>query len=270
MAAAHFIGEYPEGKRLSKIISAVAQVVDSANLIFTRRAVGISRLNSESVLMVDLCLPAKMWTSYELKIGRKREHKVGVNIKQFQQILSLCTNHPVTLICTGQQVKLKQEDAGIYTQRLVTIDRCEVNEDYEASPPELSFLATVSMKASLFAHLIKAHYSVHDTVSISIEEDKVVFSLDSAKDVNLEVVLLKPQTVDGPESKKLSIETKSKEPIRQLFSCAMMKLFAITDLSDMAQLSMRGEEEAICVNFDLGEDAHLRYYLAPKVSEANV
>lgn len=129
--------------------------------------------------------------------------------------------------------------------------------------PDTEYLATVKLPAAEFQRICRDLHTMGDTCAISVTKEGVRFSV--AGDLGTGNITLKQNTETEKEVDRVIINMD--EPVELVFALRYLNMFTkATPLSESVTLSLsRGIP--VVVEYAIGDNGYIRYYLAPKIDE---
>lgn len=295
-----FEAQVTHGIMWKKIVEAVKELVQEANLQITPAGIGIQAMDSAHVALVSLTLRGGGFAVYECS----RNQMLGINMTSLSKILKTTEN--------SDTITLRhQDDNDSLTVLAAATDKSKNSEfqlklmeiDAETmSIPDMEYETTVTLGTAEFTKICKDMSIFGETIMVSVERDGVKFSASSdfgdgfvflrsgssadatvksevKREVKTEAGVKKEPTAaddDAPlagEKKKSEkveaepVKVEMSEPISLSFALRYFTIFSKAGvLSNRVVLKLA--PDAPCqIHFEIEGLGHLRYYLAPKVEE---
>ncbi|EPY33581.1 proliferating cell nuclear antigen [Angomonas deanei] len=224
-----------------------------------------------------------------VKYQCERNSILGINLASLSKILKIMDNNDslnlrhdedsdVVILTSENSEKTRKCE---YQLKLLEI------EAESMGIPEMDYRSTVTLSSGEFAKIVRDMNVFGDTVTISITKEGVKFS--SSGDVGQGYTFLqaggvfnvKPEVKaeqnedDEPLTRKfkadpaaVGVEVTMDEPITLSFALRFMSIFAKgSTLSDRVTLKF-AKDSPCMVEYSIDNVGYLRYYLAPKVDDA--
>jgi proliferating cell nuclear antigen len=250
-----------QGNLLKKILEAIKDLVNEANLECSTSAVALQAMDSSHVSLVTLLLKGSGFEQYRCD----RNLTLGINMSSMSKILKCAGNDDaITLRC--------QDDADTLTFVFESKEKDKVSDfqlklmaiDAESlGIPDQEYKAVVSMPSAEFQRICRDLSVLGDTVNISVSKEGVKFA--ASGDIGNGCILLKQQKSADKESENITIELQ--ESISLNFALRYLATFSkATALSEKVKLSM-APEVPLVVEYAIGEMGYIRYFLAPKIDD---
>lgn len=262
-----FKGRYPNGQEFHSVIKAIATVLSDCVVNVSSEGLRVSRIDTESVVMVDLFLSKADFTDFSLR--GKPEIEVGLSTVDLKRLLEWMTVDPLRIEIPDQgPLKLSQERSGLFEERVLFVPRIQVDTEREAAPPENEPTGTAEFSAKTMTRLIQTHMSLGNSCQIKMFKTKLQFQITGGTNIGGKTTL--KRTTSNPDNPPLTIRTKTRAAITQSVSCAQFRKFAAAaDLGGRVKLYMSGGEDPVKVEFQVGEEdlGYLAYFIAPQVAQ---
>ncbi|CAJ1020848.1 Proliferating cell nuclear antigen, N-terminal domain/Rad9 [Leishmania utingensis] len=279
-----------------RLIECINGLVNEANFDCNPGGLSIQAMDSSHVALVHMLLRDDCFVKYQCE----RNIILGLNLASLAKVLkivdsndSLSLRHDddsdvVTLTSENPEKTRKCE----YQLKLLEI------EAESMGIPEMDYRSTVTLNSSEFSKIVRDMQVFGDTVTIAISKEGVKFS--SSGDVGQGYTFLQAAGVsdrsaksevksevkaetrdendDGPISRKynkaeggngaIGVEVTLEEPITLSFALRFMGIFAKgSTLSERVTLKF-AKDSPCMVEYGIDNVGYLRYYLAPKVDDA--
>lgn len=250
-----------QGNLLKKILEAIKDLVNEANLECSPSAVQLQAMDSSHVSLVTLLLKGSGFEQYRCD----RSLTLGINMTSMSKILKCAGNDDsITLRCQDEAdtvtfvFESKEKDkVSDFQLKLMQIDAESLGI------PDQEYKAVVSMPSSEFQRICRDLSVLGDTVNISVTKEGVRFA--ASGDIGAGNILLKQQKSADKESENVTVDLQ--EPISLNFALRYLATFSkATALSDRVKLSL-STDVPLVVEYGIGEMGYIRYYLAPKIEE---
>eukprot|EP00993_Chasmostoma_nieuportense_P002808 NODE_3572_length_943_cov_114.242647_g3420_i0.p1 GENE.NODE_3572_length_943_cov_114.242647_g3420_i0~~NODE_3572_length_943_cov_114.242647_g3420_i0.p1 ORF type:complete len:284 (+),score=84.35 NODE_3572_length_943_cov_114.242647_g3420_i0:62-853(+) len=250
-----------QGALLKKILEAVKDLVNEANLECSPTAVQLQAMDSSHVSLVSLLLKSTGFEAYRCD----RNISLGINMSSMSKILKCAGNDDaITLRCQDEAdtvtfvFESKEKDkVSDFQLKLMAIDAESLGI------PEQDYKAVVTMSSAEFMRICRDLSMLGDTLNISVSKEGVKFS--AAGDIGAGNILVKQQKSADKEEENTTIELQ--EPVSLNFAVRYLATFSkASTMSEKVKLSL-AKDVPLIVEYAIGEMGHIRYYLAPKVDE---
>eukprot|EP01012_Entosiphon_sulcatum_P021666 TRINITY_DN2651_c0_g1_i1.p1 TRINITY_DN2651_c0_g1~~TRINITY_DN2651_c0_g1_i1.p1 ORF type:complete len:265 (+),score=56.00 TRINITY_DN2651_c0_g1_i1:47-841(+) len=252
-----------QGQVLKKILDAIKDLVNEANLDCSSSGIQLQAMDSSHVSLVTLLLRGNGFESYRCD----RNISLGINLASMNKILKCSGNDDsITLRC--------QDEADAVTFVFENKDKDKVSDfqlklmDIEAESlgiPEQDYKAVVNIPSAEFQRICRDLSTLGDTVNISVNKEGVKFSCSG--DIGAGNILVKQSgtAADSKEDDATTIELQ--EAVSLNFALRYLTTFAkATSLSSMVKLSL-AKDVPLVVEYKIQDLGNIRYYLAPKIDD---
>jgi proliferating cell nuclear antigen len=250
-----------QGQLLKKILEAVKDLVNEANLECSASGIELQAMDSSHVSLVTLLLKASGFEGYRCD----KSISLGINMSSMNKILKCAGNDDsITLRC--------QDNADTVTFVFENKDKDKVSDfqlklmaiDAESlGIPDQEYKAVVAMPSAEFMRICRDLSMLGDTVNISVSKEGVKFS--ASGDIGAGNILVKQQKSADKADDSTTVELQ--EPVSLNFALRYLTTFSkATSLSGRVKLSM-AKDIPLVVEYPIGDMGYIRYYLAPKVDD---
>lgn len=250
-----------QGLLLKKILEAIKDLVNEANLECTAGGVQLQAMDSSHVALVTLLMKSSGFEDYRCD----RTVSLGINMSSMSKILKCSGNDDaITLRCQDEAdtvtfvFESKEKDkVSDFQLKLMAIDAERLGI------PEQEYKAVVTMSSAEFTRICRDLSSFGDSVNISVTKEGVKFS--ASGDIGAGNILVKQQKVADKEDENTTIELQ--EPVSLNFALRYLTTFSkASALSNKVKLSM-AKDIPLVVEFSIAEMGYVRYFLAPKIDD---
>lgn len=172
-----FEAQVAQGVMWKKIVEAVKELVQEANLQVTVSGLGIQAMDSAHVALVSLSLRGGGFALYECA----RNAMLGLNLASLSKILKTTENSDI--------ITLRHlDDSDVLTVVAEASDKTKTSEfqlklmeiDTETmSIPDMAYLTTISFGSAEFAKICRDMSIFGDTIMVQVNRDGVKFSASS-------------------------------------------------------------------------------------------
>jgi len=250
------------GEVLTKIISAISDLVTDANFDCREQGMSLQAMDSSHVSLVSMLLRAEgfePWKCEEsIQLGMRMDHlmkllkcmhakdSVELNYKENGEELDFIFKSP------------NEERVSHFSMKLMEIDTEHLGI------PETEYQTCVQMPSSEFMRVCRDLASFGDTLRIHVTKDEISFSVTGD---NCNGTMSMRNTTATDEEQPEATVIDSKEEITQAFALRYLQHFTkATPLSKVVTLRMNADVPLL-VEYQIDELGYLRYYLAPKIEE---
>lgn len=251
-----------QGKIFKQIIEAIKDLVTNANIDCTSEEIGMQAMDSSHVSLVQISLRSTGFDHYRCD----RALSLGVNSANLSKILKCAGNDDV--------LTLKSEDtADVLTimfespsqDRLsdFELSLMDINEE-QLGIPDCEYKCTVKMPSQEFQRIVRDMMTLGDTCVISCTKEGIRFSVSG--ELGQGNVLIRANNSSDKEEEQVIIDMD--EPVDLTFALRYLNLFTkATSLGPSVVISM-SPDVPIVVEYPIAELGHVKYYLAPKIDDA--
>jgi len=250
------------GEVLSKIISAISDLVTDANFDCREQGISLQAMDSSHVSLVSMLLRAEGFEPWRCddscQLGVHLDHlmkllkcmhakdSVELNYKENGEDLDFIFKSP------------NEERVSHFSLKLMEIDTEHLGI------PETDYQTCVSMPSSEFMRVCRDLASFGDTLTIHVTKDEISFAV--AGDMGNGTMSIRNSTATDEEQPEATV-IDSKDEISQAFALRYLQHFTkATPLSKVVTLRMTADVPLL-VEYQIDELGYLRYYLAPKIDE---
>jgi proliferating cell nuclear antigen len=250
------------GEVLSKIISAISDLVTDANFDCREQGISLQAMDSSHVSLVSMLLRAEGFEPWRCddscQLGIHLEHlmkllkcmhakdSVELNYKENGEDLDFIFKSP------------NEERVSHFSLKLMEIDTEHLGI------PETDYQTCVTMPSSEFMRVCRDLASFGDTLTIHVTKDEISFAV--AGDMGNGTMSIRNSTATDEEQPDATV-IDSKDEISQAFALRYLQHFTkATPLSKVVTLRMTADVPLL-VEYQIDELGYLRYYLAPKIDE---
>lgn len=254
-----------QGILLKKLVDAIKDLVNEANLDISSAGITLQAMDSSHVSLVSMNLRGDDLDFYRAD----RNLSLGVNLTSLAKILKCAGN--------DDTITLKAEDNAdtlifiFESEKTGKISEFEMKlmdiDSEHLGIPDQEYKCTIKMPSSEFQRICRDMATIGDTVKIEATKDTVKFGV-SGDLGNGSIALKKFIGDDEKEDENVDIETK--DPLTLEFALRYLNSFTkATALSPRVVLSMHPDVPLV-VEFDIEKKGYLKYFLAPKINEESV
>ena len=230
-------------------IDAVSALVNECRLHADEHGIRTITVDTSNVAMVSLELEAAAFTSYAAEPA-----EIGLDIEKIRSMMGMIGKTDTVsleLDDTGKKLKIS---FGGYEYSITLLDTKTIRKDPNA--PNLELPATFEVAGSLFYDAVKASAMVSDKLSLAVNADTGVFTLNAEGD-----------------SDRIKRELAG-EDVHYITTATVRSLFSLDYLKDMGKSISRAEKVQIRLGNDhpvqfsfTYADGHgkVGYLLAPRI-----
>jgi len=266
-----FKGTYTDGKQFKALITAIEPVIEKCIITVSPQGMYISRIDEQSVIMVDMYLPKDQFLSFNLR--GTSELTMGIDVKGLKKLLLWMTPDPLSFnFKRNSNMVLTQKRAGLFDERELSLKKFDVDAEHEADAPDKDFKGAATFSTSVFSKIVASHVnkSFNSSLQLILERTKFSFELTGGERINGKTTL--KRTTDNPDDRnQLQIDIQGKtRKIRQSVASAQMAKFAqCSELGGRVKVEMAGGDNPIKLTFEIGDDldGYLCFLIAPQISE---
>jgi len=250
------------GEVLTKIISAISDLVTDANFDCREQGMSLQAMDSSHVSLVSMLLRAEGFEPWKCE----ESCQLGVHLEHLMKLLKcMHAKDSVELShkSNGEELDFvfksqNEERVSHFSLKLMEIDAEHLGI------PETDYQTCVQMPSSEFLRICRDLASFGDTLTIGVTKEEVSFSVTG--DMGNGTMSIRNSTATGEEEPEATI-IDSKEDISQAFALRYLQHFTkATPLSKVVTLRMT-PDIPLLVEYKIDELGYIRYYLAPKIDE---
>lgn len=251
-----------QGRIFKQLIDALKDLVQDANIDCSAEELSIQAMDSSHVSLVQVTLRSHGFDHYRCD----RNITLGFNSTNMSKLLKCAGNDDI--------ITLKAEDTADVLTLMFEAPNQERIADFElklmdidAEPlgiPDTEYLCKIKMPSNEFKKIIADMQVIGDTCIISCTKEGVRFSVTG--DMGTGNVLVR--STSGGEKDENEVSIDMEEPVELTFALRYLNFFTkATSLGPHVILSM-SPEVPIVVEYPIEETGHIKYYLAPKIDDA--
>nr|CCC92773.1 unnamed protein product [Trypanosoma congolense IL3000] len=276
-----------------RLIECINGLVNEANFDCSPGGLTIQAMDTSHVAMVYTLLRDDCFTKFQCE----RNSVLGLNLASLSKVLKI--------IEASDSLTFRHEDDSdvltLTSENAEKTRKCEYQlklldiETEAMGAPDMDYRSTVTLSSQEFAKIVRDMTVFGDTVTIEIRREGVKFS--SCGDVGEGYALLRTGSITerrvkpdvsvkneeddtgantgrnsnskGKDNQSgIGVEVTMEEPVTLSFALRFMNIFAKgAALSDRVSLKFAKDSPCL-VEYNIDQVGHLRYYLAPKVDDA--
>lgn len=257
-----FEARLTEGNLLKKIIEAIKDLVQEANVDCSETGLTMQAMDASHVSLCSLNMRATGFDHFRCD----RSISLGLNLSNLGKILKCAGNEDV--------VTLKAEDEPDTLTLMFEAPNQERISDFELKLmdietehlgiPNEEYKCTISMPSNEFQRIIRDLAVIGETCIISCTKEGVRFSVSGDLGKG-NVTVRQSSAVDGDEKEQVKIQME--EPVTLNFALRYLGFFTkATPLGPTVKLHM-SPDVPIVVEYPMENIGSISYFLAPKIDE---
>ncbi|KTW27886.1 proliferating cell nuclear antigen [Pneumocystis jirovecii RU7] len=238
---------------LKKILDAVKELISDVNIECNESGIALQAMDNSHVALVVMLLRMDGFEPYRCD----RNISLGVNLNSFSKVLKCAQNEDIiTLKAEDTPDTLNMVFESPTNDRISEYDIKLMDIDQEhLGIPDTEYSVVVRMQSIEFQRICRDLLALSESVHVEANKEGIKFSC-SGDIGNGSITLIQNQDTN--------IELN--EPVSLTFSLKYLVNFTkATPLAEIVILSM-SNELPLMVEYKM-ETGHLRFYLAPKISE---
>lgn len=240
---------------LKKTVECLLGIVDEAEFKVNEDEIRVQVMDSMHVALGDISLSKDLFDSYRCD----RSLVLGVNLKSFHSILK--DIH----IEKGSVLEMYCRDDTPYLFLVHESNSCNLtfkvklfSYDLETySFPDLEYSAEINMKTEMFMMLSKVAGSFADTLSIDAEKGVATFMQKGEAGESMMVIK------SGVHEE---VEINVSEPVKKEIAMKYVKYISKAGALAQSVRTCMGKSSPIFFDFSMFGLGHMRFYIAPKVT----
>ncbi|KAL9030264.1 MAG: hypothetical protein Q9196_001594 [Gyalolechia fulgens] len=256
-----------QAQLLKKVVDAIKDLVQDCNFDCNDSGIALQAMDNSHVALVSMMLKAESFSPFRCD----RNIALGINLSSLMKVLRCAQNEDI--------LTLKADDAPDVVNLVFETSESDRLSEYDIKLmdidqehlgiPETEYAATITMPSAEFQRicrdLMALSESAHFQVAIEATKEGVKFSCTG--DIGNGAVTLRSYTnVENPEK---NIDISLSEPVALTFSLKYLVNFCkASGLSGTVKLCL-SNEVPLRLEYSLASNSYLRFYLAPKVRNAN-
>jgi len=264
-----FKGTYTDGKQFRALITAIAPVIEKCIITVNTSGMYISRIDEQSVIMIDMFLPKDQFLSFSLR--GSGELTTGIDVKGLKKLLLWMTPDPLTFHFKRNSIVLTQKRAGLFDERELVLKRFDVDQEGEADAPDKEFKGAATFSTAVFNKIVSSHVNkdFNTSIGLVLERTKFSFELTGGEKVNGKTTL--KRTTDDPDDLnqlQIDILGKTRKIKQSIATGQMMKFTQCSELGGRVKIEMAGADNPIKITFEIGDDrdGYLSFLVAPQIT----
>ncbi|KAH8329007.1 hypothetical protein KR074_001439 [Drosophila pseudoananassae] len=244
---------------LKKIVEALKEIISQGTLDCSDSGVQLQSMDNSHVSLVALSLQSDCFEKFRCD----RNVSLGLDLKSLAKVLK-CANSDdtVTLSASDKPDKLllsfesgEKERTADYELKLLNLD-----EDH-LGIPDTEYCCTIHMPSAEFARICRDMSMFSESVTIACSKQGIKFSADGD---------LGSANIKLSEGSKGDVTIDVDDPLTQTFAGKYLNTFTkATPLTERVKICLSAEVPLL-VEYAIEDFGYIRYYLAPKVDDADV
>ncbi|KAF9768741.1 DNA polymerase delta processivity factor [Fusarium sp. DS 682] len=242
---------------LKKVVDAIKDLVQDCNFDCNDSGIQLQAMDNSHVALVSMMLNAESFEPFRCD----RNISLGVNLTSLTKVLRAAqSNDVLTLKAEDGPDVLNLQFESPENDRISEYDLKLMDIDQEhLGIPDTEYAATIAMPSAEFRRICTDLMAMSESAS----KDGVKFACNG--DIGNGSVTLRSHT--DLEKPKQNVEIELSEPVALTFSLKYLVNFCkAAGLSDQVKIKL-SNEVPLLVEYGLGGQSHLRFYLAPKIGD---
>ncbi|XP_020799442.1 proliferating cell nuclear antigen [Drosophila serrata] len=244
---------------LKKIVEALKEIISQGTLDCSDTGFQLQSMDNSHVSLVALCLQRDCFEKFRCD----RNVSLGLDLKSLAKVLK-CANSDdrVTISASDSPSKVllnfnskESERSAEYELKLLDLD-----EDH-LGIPDTDYTCTIQMPSTEFAHICRDMSMFSESVTIECSKQGVKFSASGD---------LGSANIKLSEGGKMNVNIQVEDQLVQTFAGRYLNTFTkATPLAERVKICLSAEVPLL-VEYPIEDFGYIRYYLAPKVDDADV
>lgn len=256
-----------EGALLKKVMDSIKDLLNEAIWEASANGLCLQAMDSSHVALVSLLLKSDGFENYRCD----RNLSLGINLSSMSKILKCAANDDVITVRADDDADMitfmfespKNDRVCDYEMKLMNLDAEHLGI------PDTEYSCVVKMPSGEFSRICRDLSVLGDSIVICCTKEGVRFSAKGDLG-NGNIKLMQSNQVDKEED---AVTVDMREPVSLTFSLRYLNFFTkAAPLSSRVSLSM-SEDVPLVVEYMIDDKegkskGHVRYYLAPKIEDA--
>ncbi|CAM9168560.1 unnamed protein product [Chrysoparadoxa australica] len=255
-----FEGRITEGSLLKKIVEAIRELVDNANLDVTENGISMQAMDSSHVALCSLQLRNDGFDHFRCD----RQLSMGLSMVNISKVLKCAGNNDIITLKSEDNpdsLTLMFESAGESRISDFELKLMDIDSDH-LGIPETNYMCTVKMPSGEFMRIVRDLQVIGDTCVISCTKEGIKFAVEG--DLGSGKVMVR-QNAAAKEEERVTIHME--EPVSLTFALGYLGKFTkATPLGDKVTICMAPDVPMV-VEYDIETFGFVRYFLAPKIED---
>lgn len=250
------------GHILKNLIEAIKDLVNDANLDASEEELSIQCMDSSHVSLVAVSIGSNAFDHYRCD----RPLSLGFNSVNMSKIFKMMGKEDVVVLkaedepdnLTMMFESTKTDTIADFELKLMEID----NE--QLGVPDTPYKCTIQMPSGEFQRIIRDLQVLGDSCTISCTKEGIRFTVSGS--IGTGNILIRQCDAEKDED---SVKIDMDEPVELSFALRYLNFFTkATPLSGRVILQM-SPDVPVVVEYPIEEFGHIKYYLAPKIDDAD-
>jgi len=256
-----FEARLQQGSVLKKLMDAIKDLVNEANLDCSAEGISMQAMDSSHVSLVALVCRREGFDHYRAD----RNISLGINLQSMSKVMKCAGNDDIITIKADDQgdnvtfifESPKQHRLSHFSLKLMDID------SEHLGIPDTEYKCVVRMSSSEFQRIVREMAVMGDTVRIQTTKDGVKFTVNGDMGVG-SIICKQNSSADDEED---NVHIKIEDEVALTFALRYLNFFTkATALSSQVTLKM-SPDVPLVVEYKIENLGYVRYYLAPKIEE---
>lgn len=251
-----------KAQKFTNIFQHIKLFTDCINITFDKNQIYVQAMDSSHIVIFEIYLPRAWFCNYSFPEG-ETSYVLGLNASVLYKILNTRDKSQQISIEYSENksdklfIHFSHSDPTIFDKHF-ELPLMDIESDV-LGIPEFTSNIIIKMPSSNFASIVNTMQIFGDTLQFQCEEDKMKIVSNTTETGNMAV------DIDNEALESYSLEDD--EPLNVSF--ALYKMHDICMFSKIAEEIeiFLTSNYPIKINYDIGQDAKLVFYLAPKICE---
>ncbi|XP_067139045.1 proliferating cell nuclear antigen-like [Centruroides vittatus] len=251
-----------EGALLKKVLEAIKDLINEATWDCAATGISLQAMDNSHVSLVSLNLRSDGFDKFRCD----RNLSLGMNLTSMSKILRCASNDDIITIKAQDDAdsvtfvfEASKEKVSDYEMKLMNIDTEHLGI------PDTEYSVTIDMPSVEFQRICRDLSQIGDSVTISCTKDGVKFSASGDLGSG-NIKLSQTANVDKEEE---AVIINMQEPVSLTFALRYLISFTkATPLANKVQLNISADVPLV-VEYKIEDKGFIRYYLAPKIEDAD-
>ncbi|MDN5320830.1 MAG: proliferating cell nuclear antigen [Thermococcaceae archaeon] len=239
-------------KDFASLIDTASNLIDEAAFKVTEEGISMRAMDPSRVVLIDLNLPAGIFTKYEVEA----EETIGINMDHFKKILKRGKSKDILILKKGEENFLEVTLEGT-AKRTFRLPLIEV-EELELELPELPFTVKAVVLGEVLKEAVKDASLVSDSIKFIARPNEFIMRAEGeTQEVEIKLTLEDEGLLD------LEVEEETKSAYGVSYLADMVKGIGKAD-----EVVLRfGNEMPLQMDYPIRDEGRLTFLLAPRVEE---
>ncbi|KAI4746859.1 Ribokinase-like protein [Aureobasidium sp. EXF-12298] len=247
---------------LKKVVEAIKDLVQDCNFECNDSGVGLQAMDNSHVALVSMLLKADSFSPFRCD----RNIALGINLVSLQKVLRAAQDKDI--------LTLKAEDSPDVVNLVFESSESDRISEYDIKLmdidqehlgiPDTDYAASITLPSAELQRICRDLSALSESVNIECTKEGVKFGCTG--DIGSGSVTLRQHT--NVDKEDLNVDIQLSEPVSLTFSLKYLVNFCkASGLSSRVKLCL-STDVPLMVEYSLANNSYLRFYLAPKVSQA--